>query len=290
MDETPTHHGRLSAATYDALEQLQANGVKVIPVTAAPAGCCDQMARMWPVDGVIGGNGGFFFRRQLQGHALEGHFWHSSADQVYTRDRLEEIADIARTKWGTGQARRRSAVPVDQSGLCPAGYSDRCSSHRCGPARGGSGGDGQQSLDPRWLGRVEDARSLTHHANGNAAATALVAEDMEAAMRRIENCSREISTILGVINEIAFQTDLLALNAGVEAARAGDSGKGFAVAAHEVRELPRRSACAGEEIKILIDASTSEIAVGVTLADGVSEQLCRQSPFPSQPWNFIWVP
>jgi methyl-accepting chemotaxis protein len=121
--------------------------------------------------------------------------------------------------------------------------------------------------------RVEDARSLTHQAKGNAAATALVAENMEAAMRRIENCSREISTILNVINEIAFQTNLLALNAGVEAARAGESGKGFAVVAHEVRELAQRSARAAEEIKILIDKSTSEIATGVTLSDSVRTAL-----------------
>ena len=60
MDETLTHHGRLAAATYDALERLQVSGIKVIPVTAAPVGWCDQMARMWPVDGVIGENGGLF--------------------------------------------------------------------------------------------------------------------------------------------------------------------------------------------------------------------------------------
>jgi hypothetical protein len=60
MDDTLTYRGRLSARTYDASERLQAGGVKVIPVTAAPAGWCDQMARMWPVDGVIGENGGLF--------------------------------------------------------------------------------------------------------------------------------------------------------------------------------------------------------------------------------------
>jgi len=53
MDETLTYRGRLAARTYGALERLQGTGVKVIPVTAAPAGWCDQMARMWPVDGVI---------------------------------------------------------------------------------------------------------------------------------------------------------------------------------------------------------------------------------------------
>ena len=77
MDETLTYRGRLSAATYKALEQLQQAGIKVIPVTAAPAGWCDQMARMWPVDGVIGENGGFFFQRgNGNGHGLRRHFWH----------------------------------------------------------------------------------------------------------------------------------------------------------------------------------------------------------------------
>lgn len=54
MDDTLTHRGRLPAATYAALERLETAGIPVIPVTAAPAGWCDQMARMWPVAGVIG--------------------------------------------------------------------------------------------------------------------------------------------------------------------------------------------------------------------------------------------
>ncbi|AOK57600.1 HAD family hydrolase [Burkholderia stagnalis] len=77
MDETLTYRGRLSAATYAALERLQAAGIRVIPVTAAPAGWCDQMARMWPVDGVIGENGGVFFRRDDTGHGVVRHFWHA---------------------------------------------------------------------------------------------------------------------------------------------------------------------------------------------------------------------
>jgi len=82
MDETLTFNGRLAAATYAALEQLQQAGICVIPVTAAPAGWCDQMARMWPVNGVIGENGGFFFRRENHGHGLKRSFWHGeqSAD------------------------------------------------------------------------------------------------------------------------------------------------------------------------------------------------------------------
>jgi HAD superfamily hydrolase (TIGR01484 family) len=91
MDETLTYRGRLAAATYSALERLQERGIRVIPVTAAPAGWCDQMARMWPVDGVIGENGGLFFQRASDGHDLHRRFWHThEQDAVWVR--LQAIA------------------------------------------------------------------------------------------------------------------------------------------------------------------------------------------------------
>lgn len=74
MDDTLTFEGRLAAATYAALERLRDGGVAVLPVTAAPAGWCDQMARMWPVDGVIGENGGFHFRGTGDG-GVARRFW-----------------------------------------------------------------------------------------------------------------------------------------------------------------------------------------------------------------------
>jgi hypothetical protein len=80
MDETLTFQGRLPAQTYTALETLQAAGVKVIPVTAAPAGWCDQMARMWPVEGVIGENGGCYFARGACAHRLDRWFWHGETN------------------------------------------------------------------------------------------------------------------------------------------------------------------------------------------------------------------
>ncbi|MCM2448258.1 HAD-IIB family hydrolase [Rahnella sp. CG8] len=92
MDETLTYQGRLAAATYAALERLQAIGIKVIPVTAAPAGWCDQMARMWPVDGVIGENGGLFFQRAPHGHGVVRRFWHTPEELPGIRSRLDDIA------------------------------------------------------------------------------------------------------------------------------------------------------------------------------------------------------
>jgi HAD superfamily hydrolase (TIGR01484 family) len=62
IDDTLTDHGRLGAAAYSAMERLRQAGIVVVPVTGRPAGWCDHIARMWPVDGVVGENGAFFFR------------------------------------------------------------------------------------------------------------------------------------------------------------------------------------------------------------------------------------
>ncbi|MGF6180048.1 methyl-accepting chemotaxis protein [Massilia sp. UYP32] len=86
-----------------------------------------------------------------------------------------------------------------------------------------------------------------------------------ARMDSISQASRKISDITSVIDGIAFQTNILALNAAVEAARAGEQGRGFAVVASEVRNLAQRSAAAAKEIKVLIEASNSEVDAGSQL-------------------------
>ena len=86
-------------------------------------------------------------------------------------------------------------------------------------------------------------------------------------MRGINDASRKIADIIGVIDGIAFQTNILALNAAVEAARAGEQGRGFAVVASEVRSLAGRSAEAAKEIKSLIGASVERVERGSALVD-----------------------
>ena len=86
-------------------------------------------------------------------------------------------------------------------------------------------------------------------------------------MKDISSASRRIADIIGVIDGIAFQTNILALNAAVEAARAGEQGRGFAVVASEVRSLAQRSADAAKEIKSLITASVEQVEQGSALVD-----------------------
>jgi len=84
-------------------------------------------------------------------------------------------------------------------------------------------------------------------------------------MKGINDSSKKIADIIGVIDSIAFQTNILALNAAVEAARAGEQGRGFAVVASEVRSLASRSADAAKEIKVLINASVQRVEQGTAL-------------------------
>lgn len=117
---------------------------------------------------------------------------------------------------------------------------------------------------------AENARLADQHSQGAAELAergADVVSGVVQTMHEIEASSRRIVDIIGVIDGIAFQTNILALNAAVEAARAGDQGRGFAVVASEVRSLAQRSAQAAKEIKGLIDDSVNKVQSGSALVD-----------------------
>ncbi|NYE59152.1 methyl-accepting chemotaxis protein [Duganella sp. 1224] len=114
---------------------------------------------------------------------------------------------------------------------------------------------------------ARQANQLAHSAAGVAARGGEVVGGVVTTMEAISASSRQIVDIIGVIDGIAFQTNILALNAAVEAARAGEQGRGFAVVAQEVRTLAQRSASAAKDIKQLIGASVERIANGGMLVD-----------------------
>jgi methyl-accepting chemotaxis protein-1 (serine sensor receptor) len=114
---------------------------------------------------------------------------------------------------------------------------------------------------------AKHANSLAQGASSIAAQGGELNRQVVDTMHAIVGDSRKIADIVGVIEGIAFQTNILALNAAVEAARAGEQGRGFAVVASEVRSLAQRSAAAAKEIKTLIGASTERIESGAQLVE-----------------------
>lgn len=93
IDDTLTSHGRLFAAAYTALEKLRAAGLLVIPVTGRPAGWCDHIARMWPVDAVIGENGAFWFRHDAKAGRLLKRYVIGDEERLRRGARLLKVAE-----------------------------------------------------------------------------------------------------------------------------------------------------------------------------------------------------
>jgi methyl-accepting chemotaxis protein len=120
-----------------------------------------------------------------------------------------------------------------------------------------------------------EANQLAISASSVAVEGGKVVESVVQTMEAINDSSKKIADIIGVIDGIAFQTNILALNAAVEAARAGDQGRGFAVVATEVRSLAQRSAAAAKEIKELIGNSQTKVGEGARLVEGAGKTMAE---------------
>jgi methyl-accepting chemotaxis protein len=120
---------------------------------------------------------------------------------------------------------------------------------------------------------ARQANQLAQSASAVAGKGGAVVGQVVETMRGISESSRQIGDIIGVIDGIAFQTNILALNAAVEAARAGEQGRGFAVVAGEVRTLAQRSAEAAKEIKGLIGRSVAQVEQGTSLVDQAGQTM-----------------
>jgi HAD superfamily hydrolase (TIGR01484 family) len=118
IDDTLTDAGRLGARAYGAMERLRAAGLLVVPVTGRPAGWCDHIARMWPVDAVVGENGAFWFRYDNAQRRMIRHWWQDAATRAANRTRLQALgARILATVPGAAiaadQAYRDSDLAID---------------------------------------------------------------------------------------------------------------------------------------------------------------------------------
>ena len=113
---------------------------------------------------------------------------------------------------------------------------------------------------------VGQASTMAETADATAVSGGLIVGEVIATMDQITQASHKIGDIIGIIESIAFQTNILALNAAVEAARAGEQGRGFAVVASEVRNLAQRSNTSAQEIKRLIADSIGQVEAGAALA------------------------
>lgn len=118
IDDTLTTDGLLTTAAYSAVGRLKAAGFMLVPITGRPAGWCDHMARMWPVDGVVGENGAFYFHHDPVHKKLVQRFLSTESNRVIEKKRCMEIAadilcEIPGTALASDQAYREADIAID---------------------------------------------------------------------------------------------------------------------------------------------------------------------------------
>ncbi len=118
IDDTLTNNGRLPADVFVAMERLKEAGLQIIPVTGRPAGWCDHIARMWPVDGLVGENGAFYFRYDDKLKQMQRRYFRSESQRKTDRRKLEKIKlevlkKVPGSRVASDQAYREADLAVD---------------------------------------------------------------------------------------------------------------------------------------------------------------------------------
>lgn len=118
IDDTLTLDGKLPAKAYDALEKLDDAGLIVVPITGRPAGWCDMIARFWPVNGVVGENGAFYFRYDRKAQRMIRRYWKSETEREADRRKLavlrdDIVAQVPGCAISSDQAYREADLAID---------------------------------------------------------------------------------------------------------------------------------------------------------------------------------
>ena len=118
IDDTLTIDGQLPAIAYDALERLHNTGIKIVPITGRPAGWCDHMARMWPIDGIVGENGAFYFYYQRKQRKMVRQYWKSAQERLQDRTRLDKLRnqilkEVPGARVASDQVYREADLAID---------------------------------------------------------------------------------------------------------------------------------------------------------------------------------
>jgi hypothetical protein len=118
IDDTLTNKGRLPAVAFTAMERLKKAGIKTIPITGRPAGWCDHIARMWPVDGLVGENGAFYFRYDDSRRKMHRRYFKSDEQRIADRARLEKLKgeilhQVPGCRVSVDQAYREADLAID---------------------------------------------------------------------------------------------------------------------------------------------------------------------------------
>jgi methyl-accepting chemotaxis protein len=183
------------------------------------------------------------------------------------RDMLREIASAVR-QGADGVATSSAEIAAGNNDLSARTEQQASALQQTAASMEQLGSTVRQNAD-----NARQANQLALQASSVAVQGGEVVSQVVDTMRGINDSSRRIADIIGVIDGIAFQTNILALNAAVEAARAGEQGRGFAVVAGEVRSLAQRSAEAAKEIKALISTSVERVDQGSALVDRAGQTM-----------------